>query len=209
MRLVDYHGVVSSTKQSSRVLLITGPDRVAQLTKDALAAAGHKVTVVEDPTALNAVAWNRAQENNDAVVWCGGGIPDSPDTRAVDRDAPWSMIDSLNRLDDRPQGAPLLVLLSIAGSLQNQWPKDDARHAFGLAKQEVDRRLEAGVKFPYAVVAAGPLVDAEADKLVAIADEPTTAPTSRGLVAAKIATVVSEGAAALPEQGVRLPVANA
>ncbi|WP_169331996.1 NAD(P)H-binding protein [Corynebacterium caspium] len=206
-------------------MLIDAGHQVTSVIRDAAAAPelealGAQVEVC-DITQAKAVQWNKLQGDKDIVVWAAGLSKTSDATDAADaadaaaavrtlqRDAPWSMIDSLNRFDDRPSGAPLLIMLSYTGSLNNPWPKGDPKYAYGLAKQEVDRRLEAGVKFPFVVIAAGEIVDEATAGFESVADNAAAAgPTSRKLLAELIVEIANRGKAAVPEEGIRLPLKN-
>ncbi|STC96024.1 NAD(P)H-binding protein [Corynebacterium renale] len=213
---------------AKKVLIIGGHGKDARLLTPLLIDAGHNVTsvirqedqvghvqelgaqpLVQDITALNAVKWNELLAAYDVIVWSAGagGRGDATTTRAVDRDAAWSMIDSLNRLDDRPEKAPTLLLVSFTGSLNNPWDKNDPMYAYGLAKQEVDRRLNAGVKFPFVVVAPGELTDDDNSGIKRVDDIASAAePTPRQAVAAVLAELV--GRADIPEHGARVAIAG-
>lgn len=219
--------MTSGTTQK-KVLLIGGHGKVALQLTPLLIDAGHSLTsivrqeshatevaelgatpLVKDITTLNAVQWNELLGTFDVIIWSAGagGRGGAETTRAVDRDAAWSMIDSLNRLDDRPEKAPTLLLVSFTGSLNNPWDKEHPMYAYGLAKQEVDRRLAAGVKFPYVVLGPGELTDESATGIQIVEDVASAAaPTPRAAVAAVLAELA--GRADIPSDGARIAFAG-
>lgn len=141
----------------SKVLIIGGHGKVAQLATPLLVAAGHTVTsiirnpkqedtiralgatpVVFDLEQADRAAFTEVFTGQDAIIWsagAGGGNPDR--TYAIDRDAAIASIDAAQQA-----GVKRYIMVSYHGaSLEHSIPNDSSFYPYAQSKAIADDHL--------------------------------------------------------------------